>query len=42
MWFNNINDKMTNGFWVEVMKSWQTLCQKCKLGINADVLNSCL
>ena len=42
MWFNNINCKMTNGFWIEVMKSWQTLCHKCKLRSNADILNSCL
>ena len=42
MWFNNINIKMTNVFWTELMKTWETLCQKCKLRSNANILNSCL
>ena len=42
MWFNNINGNMTNGFWIEVVKSWQTLCQECALRSNADILNYCL
>ena len=42
MCFNNINGKMTNGFCIEVMKSWQTLCQKRTLRSNADILNYCV
>ena len=42
MWFTDVIGKMTNGFWIDVLKSWQRLCKKCEYEHNDDLLSSCL
>ena len=41
-WCNSLLQRMTNTFWMDVIKDWQIFCRKQQTSNNIDILNSCL
>ena len=41
-WCDSLLQKMTNTFWIDVIKDWQILCRSQQVSNNLDILNSCL